>query len=365
MKRWMILLLLIPVYLAAVEGIFSPKSGGFVSIGVSHQQWTNEYIDDPLQQTAAPILCFYPISPNWYLNLSNTPATASFKDSTLSGLSDTWIRTTYVTQDERFMFNIGIGAPTGKTELTSEEFGLIQGLSENAFRFRLPSYGQGLCLKAGGGAAFPLEGGSVFGLGLNYMIKSAYQWLDDLDQEYDPGDEFNALIGLSVPVGKQGKWSTDIVYSIYSADQIDGEDIIDAGDKVLVNTSLAYQMQSGFFYGSVRFRQRGKNDLFIPGQQEAISKQTIGNQIETDGLWEFSQWPRGGLSLLWDGRFYSDNEDEFGGATLYGFGLGIRHRFSPVVTGKINVKYLTGTLSSVEEIEVQGIDVLAGLKIKI
>ncbi|MBN2105108.1 hypothetical protein JW835_13800 [bacterium] len=358
------LLILIPAYLLGIEGLIPPKSGGFVSTGLSYQQWTNEYMDDPLRQTVAPIVCFYPISPNWYLNISNSPATASYKDSTISGLSDTWIRTTYVAANERFMFNIGIGLPTGKTELSAEEFGLVQGLSENALKFRLPSYGQGLIFKAGGGMAFPMEGGSIIGLGLNYMIKSPYQWVKYIDQEYDPGDEFNVVAGISVPLGKQGKWSTDIVYSIYSADQLGGEDFIDAGDKILINTSIAYKMTSGFIYGALRFRQRGKNDLFVPNQTK-ISKKTIGDQFETDGLWQFKQWPRGGLSVLWDGRFYGENEDGFGSASIYGFGMGAQQQFSPTVTGKINVKYLMGSIKAFKEIDVEGIDILASLKFRI
>jgi len=367
MKPWTLCMILIPVYLMSMEGFNPSKSGGFVSVGLSHQRWTSEDREDPLQQTAVPIVCYYPVSPNWHLNLSNTPATASYRDSTISGLSDTWIRTTYVTPNERFMFNIGIGMPTGKTELSNEEFGLVVGLSENALRFRLPSYGQGFCGKVGGGVAFPMEGGSVIGLGLNYMIKSAYQYMADIDWEYDPGDEFNVVAGISVPVGRQGKWSTDIVYSIYSADQLNEQDILDAGDKILINTSLAYKMRSGFFYGAIRFRQRGKNDLFVPDDQNGgtvskISKKTIGDQVETDGLWQFTQWPKGGLSLLWDGRFFSENEDGNGNATIYGFGIGAQHQFSPTVTGNINIKLLMGTINADGEVDVNGVDILASMK---
>lgn len=365
MKQWNLYLLMIlfSIHVSGMEGFIPSKSSGFISVGGSFQQWSIEEMDDPIQQTVVPIVCFYPLTPNWYLNVSNSPAYAAFGNSSLSGISDTWIRTTYITPNEKFMLNLGIGAPTGKAQLSNNEYVMLMSLSENAFRFRLPSYGQGLNVKVGGGMAIPLQGKSVLGLGVNYIYKDAYNFLNGLDIEYNPGDEINIVTGISVPVGKQGKWSTDIIYSIYNKDKFSGDDLpeIDAGDKILVNTSLAYKLKAGFFYAAIRFRQRGNNDLYIP-LQPVVSKKTIGDQIETDGLYQFSQWKQGGLSFIWDGRFYSDNEDGYGKATIYGFGLALQHMLTPMVQGKFQMKYLQGSIS---EINVTGIDVLAGVKISL
>ena len=362
MKKYylIIILCLLPCILLGLEDFIPPRSNGFISMGGQFQQWNSNDFSDPIQQVSGPVLVFYPINSNWFLNLSNSPASASMGDLSLSGVSDTWIRTTYVTPGERFMINFGIGAPTGRSDLTMEEFALISNLSQNIFRFRLPVYGQGLNIRAGCGLAIPLQQGSVLGLGVNYIVKGAYTFLDGYDLEYDPGDEINAVAGLSVPVGNRGKWSIDLVYTMYGVDQVDGTDIIDAGDKILVSTSLAYRTETHFFYGSLRFRQRGKNELYVPNGME-----TIGDQIETDGLWRFRQWAQGGLSLVWDGRFFSENEAGFGKATIYGAGLGLEQNLNPKTAMRMQIKYLTGTLQYGMDIDVSGLDLMFQFKFKI
>jgi hypothetical protein len=361
MKKYdrLILLILLPCILWGLEDFIPPRSTGFVSIGGQYQQWNSDDFSDPIQQTSGPILVFYPVTPNWFLNISNSPASASTGDLSISGVSDTWIRTTYVTPNEQFMINFGIGVPTGRSDLTMEELALVSSLSQNIFRFRLPVYGQGLNIRAGFGVAIPMQQGSVIGLGANYIVKGAYTFLDGLATEYDPGDEINVVAGLGVPVGN-GKWSIDAVYTLYSVDRVDGTDIIDAGDKILVNTSLAYKSNSSFFYGALRFRQRGKNELYIPTGME-----TIGDQIETDGLWQFRQWAQGGLSVIWDGRFYSENEAGFGHATIYGAGIGLQHGLNPKTSVRAQIKYLTGTIQYITDINVSGLDLLIQFIFKI
>ncbi|MBN1782124.1 hypothetical protein JW948_13410 [bacterium] len=371
MKKWILYIVLSTVAGSAFaqEYMQPSKGSGYVNLGVSYQQWTAEDQDTSLNQTAAPLLCFYPVNANWFLTATNTPATASWGDSSVSGLSDTWLRVTYVSADERWMINMGVGAPTGKTELTAAEYMITRQLSENILRFRLPNYGQGLSAKVGAGMTFPMQGGTVLGLGANYILKQPYSLWSGLDSEYDPGDEINIVGGVSMPVQDKGKWSLDLVYTMYTEDLYNDEKMLEAGDKILISSTLAYRLNPGFLYASLRYRQRGKNDLYLPGNaqddSEKISKKTIGDQIETDGLWEFTQWPEGGLSLLWDGRFYSENEDGFGKASVYGAGLGIQHKLSPTVLSRIQLKYLTGTIESVVDIDISGFDILASLKITI
>lgn len=347
--------------LIASGALAQPGSNGYVSFGISHQSWEFEHVDDPLQQNAFPMAAFVPFSRRLSVHLSNIPASSRFGDLKLSGVSDTWIKANYLFPGEKFMVHIGAGAPTGKTGLKDSEFMLTQMLSENLFQFRLPVYGQGFSFKIGGALALPLNEKTVLGFGVNSITKQAYHPVEDNQVEFKSGGETSVFAGLDSKIGLKSKWTLDVVYTLYGKDQINGEDVYNSGAKFLIHSTLTAAVGNGLLNAALCFRQKGKNEFWTGTELEPETKNSNGNQLELDAGWQFLKWAGGSMSLLGAGRFYSKNEYDAGEASVLGGGIGIANRLSAKASVSVAVKYLSGTLKSAEDVQINGLDAMGGL----
>jgi len=354
------------ILLVSAAVLSQPGSQGYVSVGTTHQSWDIEHVDDPIRQTAFPLAVFFPFSKRLMVHFSNLPASTQFGDVKLSGLSDTWIKATYLFPGEKFMINAGLGAPTGKTGLKVSEFMLSQMLSENLFQFRLPVYGQGFSAKIGAAIALPVNEKSVLGFGVNSITKNAYHPIEDKGVEFQPGGETSVFAGLDTKLGLKSRWSIDLVYTLYGKDRINNEDVYNSGSKLLVHSNLTASLGKGMVSASVCFRQRGKNEYWTGTVLEAESKNSNGNQLEVDVDWQFLKWPAGSLSLLGAGRLYSKNGYGEGEANVLGGGAGTAFRISSKTSLSLAVRYLSGTLKTAgnaqtQDIQINGLDVMGGL----
>jgi hypothetical protein len=360
---WISGLALWPALLAAQWSPVAPGSRGFFSTGASFQRWTMEHIEDtPLQETAFPLTAFFQMNRDFSVTVSNTPGTAKFDTASISGLSDTWIRGTYVLSDGRFMLHAGVGAPTGKTRLKNGQFLVSQLIGENVFRFRLPVFGQGFSGKVGAGLALPMGGNAVFGAGIHYIAKASFYPVDSDSFKYQPGDETSVTAGVDVKLGPNARWSLNLNYTLYARDRLNGKEVYGSGEKMLINTSVSSQLGSGVFYASLNWRQRGKNEYWIATGLQTEKKNSNGPQTELDAAWQIPWSPEGAFSILGTGRFYGQNGYNAGGADVYGGGAGVSYAFSPKTTGQVNLIFLSGkSKNGDEKAGLSGLDVMAGL----
>ena len=360
---WIFGLALLPALLAAQWSPVAPGSRGFVSTGVSFQRWTMEHLEDtPLQETVFPLTAFFQMNRDFSVTVSNTPGSAKFDTTSLSGLSDTWIRGTYLLSDGRFMLHAGVGAPTGKTRLKTDQFLLSQFIGENVFRFRLPVFGQGFAGKVGAGMALPMGENAVFGAGLHYIAKGSFYPVDSDSFKYQPGNETSITAGVDVKLGPNARWSLNLNYTLYARDRLNEKEVYGSGEKLLINTSVSSQLGPGVLFASLNWRQRGKNEYWIETGLQTEQKNSNGSQTELDAAWQIPWSPEGAFSILGTGRFYAQNEYKTGGADVYGGGAGVSYAFSPRTTGQINLIFLSGKAKGGEEKSgLSGLDVMAGL----
>jgi hypothetical protein len=356
----LVFLILVPVSVFTSDLPIALQERGFATIGAGYQSWEQEN-GKPIQQIVTPISVFYPVNDQFFFNISNTPVSSTFDSLTMSGASDTWIKTTYVTENERMMFNVGLGVPTGKTRLSQEQFYLTRMLSEQALRYRVPVYGQGISVKAGVGIAHPINQNTITGFGINYIYKAPYELLNVDSTEFDPGNEINIIAGVNTKVGRKGTLSFDAVYTLYETDFFNGKELVDAGSKIILSASLMFPTKRGPLFAALKYRQRGKNQFYAYQNMAAYSKQSIGDQIDFNAYWQFHKWTQGSVAFMVDAREYSTNEDNVGGATLYGGGLRVQQALSLQTVLQVQAKYLTGTLFYTNEISISGFDVLARL----
>jgi len=346
---------------SAGTGISAQTAGrGYVSIGLSSQSWDVEDAD-PVRQTVFPLAVYVPFSNRLHLHFSNTPGSTASGGMSLSGLSDTWLKATYVFSGDRFMINAGIGAPTGKTSLNPSEFTLSQMLSENIFQFRLPVYGQGLSVKIGAALALPLNDRMVFGFGVNAVTKQAYHPVEDGDIEFQPGNETSVFAGFDSKPGLRSKWTVDLVYTLYGTDRINDVNVYNSGAKLLVHSTLAFGLGSGTVTASLNFRQKGKNEYWVGTVSEPETKNSNGNQLEIDLDWRIVQGRTAGLSLLGTGRSYAKNQYGERGGHVFGGGAGTAVRLSSKTSWFLHGKYLSGTFEPLDRIRLKGWDAASGV----
>jgi hypothetical protein len=365
MKRtvWIFGMALLPALLAAQWSPVAPGSRGFVSTGASFQSWKIEHLEDtPIQETVFPVTAFFQMSRDFSVTASNTPGSAKFDTSSISGLSDTWIRGTYLLSDGRFMLHAGVGAPTGKTRLKADQLMISQIIGENVFRFRLPVFGQGLAAKVGAGMALPMGGSAVFGAGIHYISKGEFNPVDSDSFKYKPGDETSISAGVDVKLGPDAKWTLNLNYTLYGKDKLNGREIYASGKKILINTSVSTRLGPGVLYAALNWRQRGKNEYWAPTGLQTETKNSNGSQTELDWAWQIPWSPQGNFSVLGTGRFYGQNDYNSGGADVVGGGAGVSYAFSAKTTGQVSLIYLSGNAKeAAEKVKMTGLDVMAGL----
>jgi hypothetical protein len=354
--------LLVPALLSAQSAPVPDGSRGFVSTGVSFQQWSFEDIDEPLRETVFPLAAHLPVSPNAFLNVTSTPGSARYDTLTLGGFSDTWIRGTVVLPGGRTMLHAAVGAPTGKVGLDAGEFFLSQALGENIFRFRLPVFGQGLSGRIGAATAVPVGEKAVFGAGFHFIAKSAYKPLEADSIEYRAGNEAAGFAGVDVALGPEARWSLNVSYTFYGKDALNGTEVFAAGGKFLVATSLNARLGPGLLSAALAWRQRGRNEYWVATGLEAEDKNSNGPQTELDAAWQVPWGPRARVSLLGTGRFYGENGYGLGGAAVTGGGAGLAAAVSPKATVQVNALFLSGSMKQPKsDLGLSGIDVSAGV----
>ncbi|MBN1350510.1 hypothetical protein JXJ21_13930 [candidate division KSB1 bacterium] len=305
------------------------------------QSYSVENVDQSIMQVTGPTELFYPVSSNFTVQIMNTPGMATYGDSAISGLSDTYIRANYTFLDNKMLIGLGVGVPSGTNELDANEFDMSKVLSTDAFRFRLPVFGQGFTVGSGFAYAHPLSEKFVTGFGVNYVFRAKYNPIKNSVDNYDPGDQISTSVGLDVAVTDNSKLTFDLLYTYYLADKIRGREQFASGSKVCVSAGYLMQAKLWTFYFSGVLRQKGKNETWAGTSLKPEVKNSNGPQAEIDGLARYTMNERTGLRILVELRAYGENELKTGDAALFGLGGGVDYNISSVfaITGDLKVLF--------------------------
>lgn len=371
-----LIFLLLSARSLAQEEIFPSDRYGFFATGISFQMFQVGDLADPVSQASFPMTILLPIGNRFNLTVSHTPALSWwYEGSRLYGLSDTWIQGSYLFWDEKAMFNLGIGIPTGKTRLNRIEYELtLFFLSRNIYRFRVPVYGQGLCGKAGLALAIPVTEGIVLGVGGQYLYRTPYHpvryvYGDEVglepriwDDEYRTGDQISGQLGIDYRISENTKIMLDGIYTYYWPDLRNGKEVYGSGEKVNFIFGFFHQFDDRFILSNVVFRQKGKNELLQGLSLQRTLENQNGFQTEIDVVFKLLHMQNGGIFILGDGRYYGKNAMGTNGAGLFGGGFGANLRFEEKWVFDMNIKFIFGKLMSYTDEPVQGLDVYIGMK---
>ena len=343
--------------------------------GLHFQRWSGEG-DLSIQGFSIPITFIFPVSKRLSLDLVTGSGFASLDrgtSSSLSGLTNTKIRASYILGDEVALVTVGLSAPTGKTGLDDEEQGVSNYLSQNALSFRTPNFGQGLDLNVGIATARKV-GEMVFGLGVGYLLKGEFTpraserdsvtgiWAGGLP--YQPGKELSLTAGADRKIlDGAGKVTVDFVYTLYGEDEnqdrIMGTTTFQSGNKILVRGLAQFEAKGLDWRVHLVERSKGKNTSVVLGSETEFSN---GNQVEAGVSVLKSLSTSLGLRGMVDLKLYGANDRDRGKATILGLGPGVRYKLSPARFIDVNLKYGRG---SIDDATVSGIELSGGIWIRL
>jgi hypothetical protein len=177
-------------------------------------------------QWRVPVVAVAPLGRRMSLDLTTNYASSRLETTsgteTLDGFSDTQLRALYTLARDRFVGSLSLNLPTGRQDLTPEEFRVSAALGSNYLSF--PVTGAGTGFSATGGLAWvrPL-GAWNLGLSGSYRYQGSYTPLGgDSGVTYDPGSEYRLRAGLDRLMGQRTRITFGLTFSTFSTDEFSG-----------------------------------------------------------------------------------------------------------------------------------------------
>ena len=188
-------------------------------------------------------------------NTSLTPAQEP--QSSFSSLNDTKLRGTYFVAGRKASASVYVNLPTGKKQLTSEQYVISAAVSDPTLKFLTRRYGQGFDIGTDW-YALPKVGNATIQIGGGYLYRGKYQVLSADTRQYKYGDEISGKVGVNVG-GDMISGSGSVVVKYYSEDKFDGQSVFQAGISTAISGAVYYSdvfdVNAGF---SVLMRGKAK-----------------------------------------------------------------------------------------------------------
>ncbi|MBN1999517.1 hypothetical protein JW935_18325 [candidate division KSB1 bacterium] len=314
-------------------------------------------------QFVIPVSLVWPVNDRLTLDVTMSPSANQIntsKSTALSGLSDSRVRGAYVFGDDRFLLTCGLNLPTGKSKLTWDELNAANVLAMQPLDFILPVLGQGLECNTGLVMAQRFKK-LVVGFGAGFLYRGKYRPYSESDYDYDPGEEVSVSVAFDFPIGRQNKFMLDLIYTSYGADRAEGTDVFQAGARVTAQAGVFLPSEYVDFQVGICNRWRAKNKI---GSEELTPERlnSNGNKLDLLSMASMPLSRKTKLFALLDGKIYSNNDYDYGGATICGFGGGFTRIVSQNVQYQMDMRLYVGSLDTgAEKVNLTGIKFLTGL----
>jgi len=290
-------------------------------------------------QWRVPVIAVVPLGRSLSLDVTTGYASSRLETSagtmTLDGFTDTQVRGLYTLSRDRLVASLSLNLPTGKQDLTDDEFRVAGAVGSNYLSFPVTSAGGGF--SATGGLAWVRPVGSWnVGLSGSYRYQGAFTPLT-AGGEYDPGSEFRVRGGLDRLFGQRTRVTVGLTFSTFSTDQFTqlggGATSYSPGPRVIGELALARALgrTTLMFVAWDLYRSAGKIDnVTDPAKRENVLNTEVrwsvpvARRLQLEPLVGYRQYD---LKAFQAGRMYS-------GAVTARFGLS--GRMSASVTGRFD-----------------------------
>ncbi|MBU8933452.1 MAG: hypothetical protein KOO62_05540 [candidate division Zixibacteria bacterium] len=342
-----------------------PASG---RVGFVYSNWKVESKVDSngtettVNQLSFPVVGFLPLQDNLEMRLFVAGASNSidgdYGDVSFFGLGDMRLQINKSLSDDQWLISAGVNLPTGKKSLDSDGRQILSMLSKNYLSFPVRRMGTGFgfnLLLATARASGTLK----YGAGIMYQFNGTYEPYEGTDN-YDPGDKVSINAGVDLVSGPT-VFSADVIYALYTADKFDGNKNFRQSPVLDLRLGLNRQAGSTILKFRTRYAKRGNNEIYSgDGQDVAQSLRLFGNEILVAGNVSFLVGEGLRLIPLAELRLISENEDDFGNASIIGFGSNFEYQMAQDTKMTLGGKMYTGSADG-GDLDLSGMQLSIGL----
>jgi hypothetical protein len=361
-----LIVLLAQSLIAADESPDIISKQGLVSVNGVYQSWS--FGDSSrISEFSVPVSIYFPMNNRFSVSAflsqaSSSGETSGFSLQKLNGISDAQFSLNYYIEDKNILLSLGGGLPIGKKELSLDEFATSVILSQNAFNFQVPIFGQGFNLSPGFTWAKPLNEKAILGLGGSYQMKGKYLPIQDMPEDYDPGDEVLLTGGLDYQLSEIEALSFDLTVNFYGKDKVSDLEVYKSGTKIMAATQYKKFIGYDLFWWFGRYRSRAKSDIFASASTSKSIK-TQRDEFESIGMYRKRLNPKTSLTYTAEARYFF-RTDAISSAYQAGVGILPETQVSPNTKLQGRFKLFVGKENSIppEGETVIGIEVGAGIE---
>lgn len=332
---------------SAAEALTSQERPTRIMFQPTYQRYEDG--EQVITEWSAPVVAVVPFQDRWQLSVRGGGAWAGGDDlETLAGLSDVRVALSYAqpVSDGSLIVTANVSAPTGKQELTSEEFNTARVLSRNLYRFRVPSFGQGLGAGTGLTWAVPVTDDVVVGIGGMFRYHGSYTPTAASQTEYDPGEEGRITGGIDVRLGEGSALSADASLYLYGTDTAGSVERFSAGNQVSVRVQYLHQREQNTLRITGHYRDQEKSTIPLrQGDDRAL--QVLPTRALVQGQYTVELSGAVDLELSAAGRWY-DETSVYESQTVGTVGLAPRVSLGDVIRVSPRAAYTTGSITGLE-----------------
>lgn len=285
-------------------------------------------------------------------------------DIDFSSLNDTRLKGTYYLGNRIAAVSATVNLPTGKKELSEDQYLIALGVSDNSRKYVVRRFGQALHL-GGELLLLPRTGNTEFQIGGGFLHKGSYQVLEDDARQYKFGDEMYGRVGFIVdsrPVSFRGR----VILRAYSEDEFDGEPVFQSGNTMIIDGRLSYSEELSGSVGFV-YINRGAAKV-TAGSETELTEETLKSGRNEILLFASGSYPLAermrALGRI-EYKSISANEYERSSsqfrpdAGYIGLSAGAAYQFTLAVSASAALSYYTGSVD--DDNNLSGIGVAAAL----
>jgi hypothetical protein len=330
---------------------------GSVTLLPVYESWKD---DAGFHQTSTLLSIYLPVSRTMSFSVRGGGAAATGDIADLSGFSDVQIGWNYFIEPANTILSLGINAPTGKTELSADQFTSSVLLSNSLFDLQVPVLGQGFNINPGVAWVFPVSDEVVLGLAGGYQYRGPYKPRTG-DPDYDPGDEITASVGIDFRLSESVSVSTDFVFTHYTTDTFGGTKVFASGNSYWINGQYKQYFSEDELLVFVGYRTKSKGQIQGAGglvdEKERLEPGRLDVQAEFHQVFnrQFT------LGYQAEARIFETTAVALSGAKVYGVGVAPTFTFGGQFSILVRLLAQFGSLKDGKTIT--GFDAGAGLAV--
>jgi hypothetical protein len=323
--RWALIALLVTARPAVAQQYLPDPASATAGFEVTGYRFGQNFGVRSLSQWAIPVAVIVPFghltvdAGGWFA--STTLKRIEGFEQTVTGLTDTQVRASYVLGNDAVVVTAMVNVPTGASELSASEYAVLASASSSFLAFPVNAYGSGLSFT--GGAAGAIRAGD-WNVGLAGSVR--------LSETYTPF------------VDPEGK------FTYRSGPEVRFRS---AADRLIGSSRISFGLTYSTFNDDEYATGAGKVGVYQPGQRligEAYLATLVGRTAVAAYVWDYYRWAGDSAGVSTRNR-----------ENLLAAGLTVRASVARTITWDAGAE---GRLSMPEEGRAMLLEIRTGMRIR-